>query len=331
MDKLQTFILDHRYALGVTATLGACIWGFRRHVKGRMYRGKRRLDGKTALVTGGNTGIGKETAMDLAKRGARVIIACRDLKKAKEAVDEIFQRSGKTVRVVSLDLASLKSVRQCAEEINRTESRLDILINNAGIMACPHWKTEDGIEMQFGVNHLGHFLLTVLLLDLIKKSAPSRIVNVSSMAHMWSGPLDFDDIVTRDKKYSSTNTYAQSKMCNIFFTKELARRLEGSGVTTYCLHPGAIHTELQRHWVPSWAIFRIPAVGLYTFFTRTPFQGAQTSIFCAVDESLEKETGKYYDDCAEKTPADPAYDEAMAKKLWELSERLTASLKTGKA
>ena len=143
-----------------------------------------KLNGKTVIITGSNTGIGKETALDLAKRGARVILACRDTQKANQAANEIRKKSGNgNVLVEQLDLASLESVRNFSAKINRQEERIDILINNAGIMACPKWKTKDGFEMQFGVNHIGHFLLTNLLLDKIKSSGPSRIVNVSSRAH----------------------------------------------------------------------------------------------------------------------------------------------------
>ncbi|VDI77981.1 retinol dehydrogenase 12 [Mytilus galloprovincialis] len=267
-DVVQNFVLDHKIGLSVAVSVGVVLWGIRRYVKGPRYYGKRRIDG-----------IGKETAIDLVKRGAKVIIACRDMTRGNNAVDDIKRLSGSTnVSVVQLDLASLKSVRKFAEEIHKTEKRLDILINNAGVMACPYMKTEDGLEMQFGVNHIGHFLLTNLLLDLIKKAAPSRIVNVSSLAHVFTGQLNFDDIAKREKYYNAEEAYTQSKLCNILFTKELASRLSGTGVTTYSLHP--------------------------------------------VDESLDKETGKYYSDCAEKAPSKPALDEGAAKKLWELSEKL---------
>ncbi|CAG2225657.1 RDH12 [Mytilus edulis] len=177
----------------------------------------------------------------------------------------------------------------CASKTRKPENHL-LGMTHRGVMACPYMKTEDGLEMQFGVNHIGHFLLTNLLLDLIKKAAPSRIVNVSSFAHVFTGQLNFDDIAKREKYYNAEEAYTQSKLCNILFTKELASRLSGTGVTTYSLHPGAIDTELGRHW--------------------------------RIDESLDKETGKYYSDCAEKAPSKPALDEGAAKKLWELSEKL---------
>ncbi|VDI74279.1 retinol dehydrogenase 12 [Mytilus galloprovincialis] len=322
-EVVQNFVLDHTIGLSVAVSVGVVLWGIRRYVKGPRYYGKRRIDGKTVIITGGNTGIGKETAIDLAKRGAKVIIACRDITRGNNAVDDIKRLSGSTnVSVIQLDLASLKSVRKFTEEIHKTEKRLDILINNAGVMACPYMKTEDGLEMQFGVNHIGHFLLTNLLLDLIKKAAPSRIVNVSSLAHVFTGQLNFDDIAKREKYYNAEEAYTQSKLCNILFTNELASRLSGTGVTTYSLHPGAIDTELGRHWRSKQRLIREPIYFIYSLFTKTPYEGALTNIYCAVDESLDKETGKYYSDCAEKAPSKPALDEGAAKKLWELSEKL---------
>ncbi|CAG2194333.1 RDH12 [Mytilus edulis] len=272
----------------------ACL---RRHMAGVRYNNTTtRLDGKTVLITGANTGIGKETAMDLAKRGARVILACRDLDKAKTAADDIKNRTGNANIVIKqLDLASLKSIKLFAGDINANENRLDILINNAGIMRCPYWKTENGFEMQFGVNHLGHFLLTNLLLDLIKKSAPSRILTVSSLAHE-RGTINFDDIYS-EKSYDPGTSYSQSKLANVLFSRELAKRLEGTGVTTYSLHPGQ-------------------------YIVKTPEEGAQTTIYCAVDEKLTSESGKYYSDCAEKTPSKEALDDEISNKLWTLSEQM---------
>ena len=218
-------------------------------------KSKRRMDGKTVIITGANTGIGKETALDLANRGARVIVACRDEKKATIAVDDIKKKTkNQNVIFKKLDLASLASVRQFSEEILQEEEHIDVLINNAGVMYPPYTLTEDGFELQFGVNHLGHFLLTNLLLDRIKQSTPSRIVNVSSLAHSY-GYLDFDDMMWT-KEYKRTPAYGRSKLANIMFTRELAKRLEGTGVTTYSLHPGSVNTELQRHakgWL--WYLF----------------------------------------------------------------------------
>ena len=300
--------------------IGIGLAGLRSYIAGVRYEGKTRIDGKTVLITGANTGIGKETAIDLARRGARIIIACRDLEKAKAAADLITNVTGsKDVTIKHLDLASLKSVRSFAEDINKNENKLDILINNAGIMNCPYSKTEDGYEMQFGVNHLGHFLLTNLLLDLLKKSAPSRIVTVSSLAHAYGGPMNIDDI-NSEKEYSEWGSYSRSKLANVLFSRELAKKLQGTDVSTYSLHPGAISTELTRHWKKS--LLWKPLLFLGEYLIKTPEEGAQTTIYCTVEESLASETGKYYSDCAEKTPSKAALDDDTSKRLWELSEKM---------
>ncbi|KAL4657269.1 retinol dehydrogenase 12-like isoform X1 [Arapaima gigas] len=273
-----------------------------------------RLPGKTVIITGANTGIGKETARDLAKRGARIIMACRDTAKAEAAQKEIIEDSGnQDVVVRRLDLSDTKSIREFAEAVNKDEKHINILINNAGVMMCPYAKTADGFEMQFGVNHLGHFLLTYLLVDLIKRSAPARIINVSSMAHSW-GTIRLDDI-NSEKSYDTRKAYGQSKLANILCTRSLARRLQGTGVTVYALHPGIVQTELGRHLnTPlkiAWKVVRP--------FTKNSMQGAQTSIYCAVAPELEKESGGYYSDCAPATCSTDAADDEMAQKLWELS------------
>uniref|UniRef100_A0A673BIP5 Si:ch211-107o10.3 n=1 Tax=Sphaeramia orbicularis TaxID=375764 RepID=A0A673BIP5_9TELE len=304
---------------------GAGMLALRRWTAGGVCQSKVRLDGKTVLITGANTGIGKETALDMAQRGARVILACRDTTKGHAAADDIRHRTGNgNVQVKKLDLASLQSVRALAKDIQENEQHLDILINNAGIMMCPKWKTEDGFEMQFGVNHLGHFLLTVCLLDLLKKSAPSRIVIVSSIAHKH-GRIHFDDI-NLDKDYKSDKSYSQSKLANVLFCRELAARLQGTGVNVYCLHPGVINTELTRHLLPNWALKIVGT--LLMMLIKTPQEGAQTTIFCAVDESLANVSGLYYSDCAPKTPAPHAQDDAAAKKLWDLSASMVSLAET---
>ena len=246
--------------LAIGAATIAVLYAGKRYFQGGRCHSTKRLDGKTVVITGGNTGIGKETAVDLAKRGARVIIGCRNLEKGKEALKEIQERSGsKDVFLEKIDLASLDSVRKFADSVLISESRLDILINNAGVMACDYQKTEDGFEMQFGTNHLGHFLLTMLLLDLIKKSAPSRIVNVSSTAHtLGSGKIHFDDI-NFEKDYSPYEAYFHSKLANVLFTRELSKRLEGSHVTVNSLHPGAVKTDLERHFSAYLQILVVPA------------------------------------------------------------------------
>ncbi|XP_078673788.1 retinol dehydrogenase 12-like [Branchiostoma floridae x Branchiostoma belcheri] len=321
---VETLQANSAVVIGVVLGVAGVVL-VRKYFGGGVCRSNARLDGKTVVITGANTGIGKETARDIARRGARVIVACRDLAKAEAAAEEIRKDTGNgNVVVEKLDLASLKSVREFAAKANGTESRLDILINNAGIMTCPQWKTEDGFEMQFGTNHLGHFLLTNLLLDKLKTSAPSRVVNVASSAH-YGGHIHFDDI-NLEKSYGPIKAYCQSKLANVLFTKELDRRMKGKGVTTYSLHPGGIHTELQRHLDASygWLFYLLKPVffaGL-VLFGKTPRQGAQTTIHCAVSEGLETSSGLYFTDCAPKEPIPEAKDEAVAKKLWELSEEM---------
>uniref|UniRef100_A0A3B1JJT4 Si:dkey-23o4.6 n=1 Tax=Astyanax mexicanus TaxID=7994 RepID=A0A3B1JJT4_ASTMX len=306
----------------VLVLTAVCIFLLRLWISGGVCKSKARLDGKTVLITGSNTGIGKETARDLARRGARVVMACRNLARAEAAAEEIRRSIGNgNVVVRHLNLASLHSVREFAQEFLATEERLDILINNAGVMMCPKWITEDGYEMQLAVNHLGHFLLTNLLLKMLKNSAPSRVVTVSSIAH-GGGNIDFDDLFFDKRPYSSLVSYKQSKLANVLFSKELARRLRGTGVSSYSLHPGIIYTEIGRHW-ESWyplvkAILCLPS----TLLMKTPWQGAQTSIYCAVTEGLENKSGCYFSDCAEKEPAPLGNDDKVAQRLWKESARL---------
>ena len=214
-------------------------------------KSKEKMDGKTVIITGANTGIGKETAIDLAKRGARVVIACRDEQRALTALRDIKTESrSNDVYFKKLDLASLSSVRRFASEILQEEERIDVLINNAGVMFTPYWLTEEGFEMQFGVNHLGHFLLTLLLLQRIKDTPNSRIVVVSSHAH-YPGYLDFNDMMWK-KRYQAQLAYCRSKLANVMFASELSRRLAGTGTTVYSLHPGSIKTELLRYTLTGW-------------------------------------------------------------------------------
>ena len=304
-------------AVGAAVVVG--LYAGKRYFQGPKCQSSKSLKGKTVVITGANTGIGKETAVDLAARGARVIVGCRNLEKGKEALKEIQDRSGnRNVFLEKLDLASLESVRTFADKILNSEPRLDILINNAGVMACPYQKTEDGFEMQFGVNHLGHFLLTMLLLDRLKSSQPSRIINVSSSAHrMGTGKIKFDDI-HHQKSYSSWGAYFDSKLANVLFTRELSKHLEGTHVTANSLHPGAVTTELQRHSILSSPIM----YPLRWYMFKTAEQGAQTTIHCAVAEEMEGVSGKYLRDCHVVEESKGAQDDAAAKKLWEVSLQL---------
>jgi len=250
-----------------------------------------------------------------------VVMLCRNVEKAEEAVEEIRKATEGEVVVHKLDLASLASVRECAEQLGNSLEKIDILINNAGVMACPEMRTTEGFEMQIGTNHFGHFLLTNLLMPQLKKAAPTaRIVNVSSLAHT-RGQMQWEDINWKETPYNAIQAYGQSKLANILFTKELARKGEGSGVNAYALHPGVINTELGRHLQDTFG----PLVMLWKVampFIKTPESGANTTIYCAVDESIADHNGRYYSDCKEKQTAPQAENIEDAKKLWEVSEQL---------
>lgn len=312
MASLQSILAVTTGAVGV--------FYLREYMKGGQCQSKARLDGKTVVVSGANTGIGKETALDLSRRGAKVVMACRNLDLANKTAAEIRANTNGSVAVYHLDLASLSSVRACAEEIQAKEDHVHVLINNAGVMMCDYGKTEDGFEMQIGTNHFGHFLFTHLLLDKLKASAPARIVNVSSRAHR-GGTIDLEDMNFEKRPYSRIKAYSQSKLANVLFTKELARRLEGSGVTCYSLHPGVVMTELFRHIEEKVGPLKYLAYPLALVFMKTAADGAQTTIYCAVEETLAKESGKYYADCKETEPQPLANDQELAKQLWSLSEK----------
>lgn len=277
-----------------------------------------RLTNKVAIVTGANSGIGYETAKDLANRGAKVILACRDQTKGIAAIDAIIKETGnKEVYFQPLDLSSLASVRNFAKAIEAQETRLDILVNNAGTGKLDNSLTEDKLPIEMQVNHFGPFLLTVLLLPLLKSSGSSRIVNVSSVMHYF-GNIDLDKIHLPAKNaFNHSRVYANSKLANILFTKELHQRLSGSRVTVNCLHPGAVNTEIFRNqprFVRS--IFR--------FFFKTPWEGAQTSIYLAVSEEVEGVSGKYFVDCEEATVSSKARNSLLATRLWERTETLVS-------
>ncbi|GLD52980.1 dehydrogenase/reductase SDR family member 13 [Lates japonicus] len=283
-----------------------------------------KLKGKTAIVTGSNTGIGKATALDLAKRGARVILACRNKEKAEAACFDIRRESGNNdVVFMQLDLASLKSVSSFAETFLKTEPRLDILINNAGVMGPG--RTEDGFGLALGVNHLGHFLLTNLLLERLQQCGPSRVITVAALLHRF-GKIDFPllaskkDLVSGQSTWHNFQAYCSSKLCNVLFTRELANRLEGTSVTCYSLHPGVIYTEICRSLSPWQQLLIMPFAKL---FFMDPEGGSQTTLYCALQEGIEPLSGRYFSNCALQQVGAKGRDDALAKKLWEVSERLT--------
>ena len=309
---LSTFIGIFFGFIGVTYVL--------RQLYLRKCKSNVRLDGKIVIVTGANTGIGLCTVTDLAKRGATIVMACRDMRKGEKALEKAkAESSSEDILLMHLDLSSLDSVRNFTKEFLSKYSKLNILINNAGVMACPYMKTKDGFEMQIGTNHFGHFVLTNLLLKALANGAPARVVNVSSSAHWMFGKMDFEDINYEKRSYDKMGAYGQSKLANVLFSKELHNKVKDHGITTYSLHPGWISTELVRHDT-SFILINVIVGSLYA---RTPVQGAQTSIYCAVEEGLEKHSGGYFSNCTLSTASADGRNDGYAKKLWELSEEIT--------
>lgn len=282
-------------------------------------RSSAHMVGKVVLITGGNSGIGLETAIDLASRGAKVIIACRNVRRGNVAKEEIIKASGnKDIHCRQLDLASLDSVREFCKEINRTEKRLDVLINNAGAGGLGNYKTADGLHVGMQVNFFAPFLLTCLLVPLLKASAPSRIVNVSSMIHKY-GELDFDNL-NMEKYWSDTLVYANSKLFLNLMTLELSQRLKDTDVTVNALHPGVAATNIFRN-IPSSIIRKIVEKSI-GFLFQTPWEAAQTSIYLSVAPEVSEINGKYFSDCKQKKPSNLSQDRELAKRLWTESEKL---------
>ena len=275
------------------------------------------LSGRTFLITGANTGIGYATATDLANRGGRVHLACRSAQKGQAAVAAIVAATGnEAVTFLPLDLGDLASVRECARQFLARGEPLHVLINNGG-MAGSRGITADGFELAFGVNHLGHFALTTALLDCLAASAPARVVSVSSDAHYQAKGIDFEAVRRRTASVTGLPEYAVSKLSNVLFTEELARRLDGRGVTAYALHPGVVASDIWRR-VP-W-----PVRPLLKLRMITPQQGARTSLYCATSPEVAQVSGRFYDKCAER-PASPVATPELAGALWERSEAWTAA------
>lgn len=273
------------------------------------------MRGKVVIVTGANSGIGYATALDLARRGAEVIIGCRDDKKGQEAAESIIRATkNKRVKYIYLDLSSFKSIRTFVDEFKKMEAKLDVLINNAGASGMGTKRTEDGIIRDMQVNHFGPFLLTVLLTPMLVKSAPSRVIVVSSMLHKF-GTLEG---INEEGRHGWFQTYCNSKLCNVLFSNELARRLEGTGVVVNSLHPGQVNTSLYR----STFVDKIRSLVLYTFF-KSPEEGAQTSLYLAISDECDQVTGKYFADCDESSMSWKAEDRGLAAELWYMSELLT--------
>ncbi|MFX0030924.1 MAG: SDR family oxidoreductase [Candidatus Hermodarchaeota archaeon] len=281
---------------------------------------KQNLDlmkGKTCLITGANSGIGKATAIGLAKMGASIIMVCRNQERGERALKYIKSKSNnESIELMLVDLSSQKAIHQFVQEFKEKYNKLDVLINNAGVNLSKQTLTEDGIETTFAVNYLATFLLSNLLFDSLVAGQPARIVNVASSVQAKS--IDFDNI-NGEKHYGQMKAYSLSKLAIVLFTYEFARRFGGNGVTINCLHPGYIRTNMIRNF-RKFVKYFFPLISL---FVKSPKRGAKTSIYCASSPNLEGVSGKYFKKRKEAKTVRVSYDEELAKKLWDLSVELT--------
>ena len=291
------------------------------------------LDGQKALITGGSGGIGAETARALASRGASVVLTARNVEKGEEVAASIRASTGNDqIGVEQLELGSLASIRAFADRFLDAHASLQILVNNAGVMACPYDTTSDGFEMQFGTNHLGHFLMTGLIAPTLLAGAPARVVSVASRGHRRS-PVNFDDIGFESHEYDKFEAYGQSKTANILFAVELDRRLGDRGAHANALHPGVIHTDLGRHMGPEDYQTLMAEAPPGEFRMKSVEAGAATSVFAATAPELEGRGGLYLEDCqiaaindaddsADSGVRSYALDESAAERLWAISEEM---------
>ena len=276
---------------------------------------------RTCVVTGGTSGIGLAAAAALAERGDRLVLVARSATRADAAIEAIRRRAPEAVvDVVAANLASLRSIADAAPRILALCPRIDVLMNNAGVVLLKRETTIDGYEATFAINHLAYFALTNLLLDRLRETPGARIVSTASEAHKLGGPLDFDDLQS-ERRYRGFGVYGRSKLCNLLWTRELARRLEGSGVTANCCHPGAVATRLGQ----TDAAWTRMVGRLLPLFLRTPEQGARTSVVLATAPELADVSGRYFAREREITPSRLARDDDAARRLWEYSEQLVAS------
>jgi len=315
---------NHR-GVGIALLSGVFLALTKAYMNGPMYNNKADLTNKVVIVTGGNAGIGYETAKALATMNATIIIACRDEKKSIRAVDAIkFATKNSNILFIKLDLSSKHSIRTFVEEFKKRFDRLHILINNAGVAAIsPRGLTEDKFELQFGINHLGHFYLTYLLLDTLKASAHARVMNVSSDSHIHAN-LNFDDL-NAEKAYHRYYAYANSKLANVLFTRELQRRYGNQGINAYSLHPGTVRTEIWDKTLGSFSekvAVNVLLMPLLFIFGKDSVHGAQTTIYCAIAPENELKGGEYYKDCKVGRSTQASKDENTAKRLWEKSMEL---------
>ncbi|MGE7612149.1 SDR family oxidoreductase [Paenibacillus sp. NPDC101420] len=274
------------------------------------------MRGKIALVTGANSGMGLATTVELARKGAKVIMVCRNRQRGEEALAAAKQKSrSEDIELMLCDLASLESIRSFAEEFTRKYPILDILINNAGVVTIKRQLTKDGFEMDLGVNHLGHFLLTNLLLEPLKAAEQGRIVVVASGAYKI-GALHYED-PTLARRFNPAKAYARSKLANILFTKELAARLQGTRVTVNCVHPGAVGTNIGVNRETG---FGKSILKLLSYFFLTPEQGADTAIYLATESDLQEVTGQYYYRRKNQELTPRAQNKQEAQRLWQWSQ-----------
>jgi retinol dehydrogenase 14 len=279
--------------------------------------GQEWIRGKTCMITGATSGLGRASAIELGKMGARLVLVCRNRERGGELVREIQCNGNRDAELMVADLESQDQIRKLAGDFLATDQPLHVLLNNAGVFHLKRTVTRDGIESVFAVNHLAYFLLTMLLLDRIKQSAPARIVNVSSDLHKRAS-IKFDDL-GGERSYGAMSSYGQSKLGNVLFTYELARRLQGTGVTVNCVHPGGVATNLANsNGAMARAAWQV--IGL---FLKGPETGAQTQVYLAASPAVEGVTGQYFIDRRAVRSSEESYNAEVARKLWEVSARMT--------
>ena len=276
------------------------------------------LNGKVCLITGATSGIGKASAMQLASMGAEIVFVARNKEKAEELKEALKASTGKDATSIIADLSSQEEVKRAAGEFLSLNKPLHILLNNAGIVNTTRKETVDGFEEVFAVNHLAYYAFTVMLMNKLIENGPSRIVNVASSAHTFIKELDFEDLQSKND-YKTMQAYGKSKLANILFTRELAERLEGKGVTVNCLHPGVVDTEI----ISSNSLFLKLLTTLVKPFFRKPDKGAETSVYLCSSPEVEKESGGYYLDCKIEKISAAARSKENASKLWQVSSQLT--------
>jgi len=278
---------------------------------------QRDLDQRFIVITGANTGIGRSTALRLAERGATLVLACRSEDKTRPVLEEVRALGAGDAQFVALNLGDLDSVRACAARIDAMGRPIDVLLNNAGV-AGARGATKQGFELAFGTNHVGHFLLTMLLVPRIRAAKGARIVNVASRAHYDAKGIDFDAVRRTTKSVTGLPEYAVSKLANVLFTRQLAKRLGPTGVHSYALHPGVVASDAWRR-VP-WPIRPLMKLGMIS-----NDEGAKTSLYCATSPEVASQDGRYYDSCREKKPSDLALDDSLAERLWDKSVEFTGA------